>query len=140
MNKFEEVYLKLINQQVDFPENIPHAEEMIDNLIAKGMQSPSLRITFQDWSEDFGKLYNNHELNCAIFMDGALAAIYNNPSLFFTNGQDSTEYQIIKEYIIEVGYLTQRLKLEQIDEKEVMRRAQRAQVDSFVESIQEQNW
>lgn len=132
--------LGYLTEAVDFPQNIPHAEEMIDNLIAKGIQSPSLRITFQDWSEDFGKLYNSHELNCAIFMDGALAAIYNNPSLFFTNGQDSTEYQIVKEYIMEVGYLTQRLKLEQITTKEVMRRAERANVSQYVQSIEEQNW
>lgn len=140
MDKYTEAYLKLIHQQVDFPQNIPSAEQMIDATIAKAMQSPSLRITFQNWSEDFGKLYNNHELNCAIFMDGALDAIYNNPSLFFKGGQDSNEWQIIKEYIMEVGYLTQRLKLKEITEEEVMRRAQRAGVDGFVECIEEQNW
>ena len=62
----------------------------------------------------------------------ALDAIYNMPSLFFTNGQNDTNWQIIKEYIMEVGYFTQRLKLEEIDLKEVMRRANRAKVSQFV--------
>ena len=113
---------------------------MIDAIIAKSMQSPSLRITFQDWSEDFGRLYWDHAKNCAIFMDGALAAIYNLPQLFFSDGDKGTKYQIIKEYVMEVGYLNQRLKLEQIDLKEVMRRAKRANVDQFVSKIEEQEW
>lgn len=117
--------LGYITEEVDFPQNIPAAEEMIDAIIAKGMQSPALRVTFQDWSEDFGRLYWDHTKNCAIFMDGALAAIYNLPDLFFSNGDNDNNWQIIKEYVMEVGYLTQRLKLEEITEKEVMRRAER---------------
>ena len=140
MDIIQKTYLNIIKEHIDFPENIPPAEEMIDALIAKNMTSPAFRASARDWSEDFGKLYHDHETNCAIFMDGCLADIHNNPSLFFKEGQESNEYKIIDEYIIEVGYFTQRLKLQEIDRKEVMRRANRANVSQFVQNIEEQDW
>lgn len=155
MNKFQRAYLYIIDEETyqgDEPsqedmayysnqyDKLSYAEQLIDDLITKNLKrSPSFRISAQDWSEEFGELNKDHATNCAIFLDGCLLDIYNNPSLYFKGGQDSEEYKMIDNYIIEVGYLNQRLKLEEIDLKEVMRRAEKTGVSKYVQKIENKN-